>query len=126
MQQDLTSSSSGPGLGDIPVRRREVPGEMALVGKPGCECDLGQRKLRLTKHSLDAFDPPVQNITVRRRPDGLVKGACEMMSGEGPAKAARFSRPYFLVQVRFNVLAHPLRNYRRQPSAAGFGQLGER
>src|ERR1700730_11957368 len=104
MQQDLTSTPAGQ-TGGHSSPPPEVPGEMALVGKSGCECDLGQRKLRLTKHSLDAFEPPAQNITVRRRPDGLVKGACEMMSGE-PGQSSQILETYFLVQVRFNVLAH--------------------
>src|SRR5713101_5452346 len=98
---------------------------MTLVGKSGRNRDFRQRKLGLTKHVLRSLQPPAQKVAVRRDSHRLVECPCEMMSGEPRYRSQRL-QPNFLVQMGFDVLADALRDYRRQPSAAGSQRLGDR
>src|SRR5258705_11549557 len=98
---------------------------MTLVGKSGRDRDFRQWKLGLAKHVLRSLQPPAQKVAVRRDSHRLVECSGEMMSGKPRYRSQRL-QPDFLLQMGFDVLADALREYRRQPSAAGSERLGDR
>src|SRR5205085_11299371 len=98
---------------------------MTLVGKSDRDRDFRQRKLGLAKHALRSFQPPAQKIAVRRDSHRSVECPCEMMSGK-PCHRGQCFQPDFLVQMRFDVLADAMLEYRRQASTAGRERLGGR
>src|ERR1700677_2802987 len=118
------------GLSRIPSRQpRRHPGaapevarQMTLVGKARRRRDFRQRKLGFAKHVLGSFQPPAQKVAVRRHSHCLVECPYEMMN-RMPRHRSQQLQPDFLVQMRFDVLADPLRDYWRQSSTAGNERL---
>jgi hypothetical protein len=98
---------------------------MALVGKSGYGRYFREREPGFMQHSLGTFQTPAQKVAVGRHSYRLVEGAREMMRGQ-PCHGSQNIEAYFLVQMRFHILADALRNYRRQSAAAARGRLFNR
>jgi hypothetical protein len=53
-------------------------GKMTLVAKATFQSDLSKRQLRFDQYLFCAFEPPLHQIVMRRRPDGLLECADEI------------------------------------------------
>lgn len=83
----------------------EVPCEVALVGKPRGQRDLGQWQLRFAEQVFDMFEAALQQISVRRHSNGLSKRAGEMLCGK-PCHGSESPEAYPFGEMRFKVFAY--------------------
>ena len=93
-----------------------MPRQMALVGKSGYGRYFREREPGFMQHSLGTFQTPAQQVAVGRHSYRLVEGAREMMRGEA-CHGSQGLQAYFLVQMRFHILADALRNGNGSESA---------
>jgi hypothetical protein len=96
---------------------------VALIRKTRCQRYLGQGQLRLSQQLLDMIQPPAQQITVRRLPNGLVESARKMISGKSGHGSERIEANS-LVKMRFDVIANATCQPGRQSAAFGCRRFG--
>ena len=56
--------------------------QVALVGEPDGQGDVGEGELRVPEHLFDVFEAATEQIAVRRHTERLLERASEMVRGE--------------------------------------------
>src|SRR5262249_20804174 len=109
----LRASERSGALAEVPP---EAAGKVTLVAEPAVERDLAQRNIRFLEQPLRPFQPPLQQIGVRRGSDRLFECPGAMAPPQSGDLRQRLQRDV-LGEMRVDMIAHAAQRARGQAAA---------
>ena len=103
----------------------EVPGEMALVRKTSRQGYFRQRSMCRSQHAFHLFQPPPQQIRVRRHPYRLVECPRKMV-GRKTGQSGQSIEADLFIEMSFDIVADAPCHGWRQPATDRFRRRGHK